>query len=359
MLSCDGDIYLFGSNYFGEVGQRTLEKEERFPIKLEVNNKFIDIASHPYEHISMSQSIDGIYYVWGRYEDKHVWSPQPTKYESFEDILISNDNIYNIKALDKLIKFKDSFVKTGFYSKNFEEIKKLGFGSFGIVFKVKIKEDIDYPYYYRSRGIEYSAIKRIEFTPVVGKDKIIREYLNYLIITRNCFGNEYLVKHFDAWFEESVVANQPGISLYIQMELCDKTLKDVINEFYNNWSLIYNGTLTPVGYYIASQIFTQILEGFNYLHERDLIHRDSKPANILLKKCDQKGLCVKIADFGIMVTHKFTGQSHTANQGTYHYMAPEVKKKAPEVKYEEYGTKSDIYSLGVIFKELIDCKTDE
>ncbi len=88
------------------------------------------------------------------------------------------------------------------------------------------------------------------------------------------------------------------------------------------------------------------------IYMNEILFIETKPANILLKKCDQKGLCVKIADFGIMVTHKFTGQSHTANQGTYHYMAPEVK-------YEEYGTKSDIYSLGVIFKELIDCKTDE
>ncbi len=45
-------------------------------------NKFIDIASHPYYRISMSQSIDGIYYVRGDFEDKVVLSPQPTKYES-------------------------------------------------------------------------------------------------------------------------------------------------------------------------------------------------------------------------------------------------------------------------------------
>jgi alpha-tubulin suppressor-like RCC1 family protein len=62
LLSCEGDIYAFGSIECGEVGNGTREIQ-RFPIKLELNNKFIDIASNPYYPISMSQSIDGIYYV--------------------------------------------------------------------------------------------------------------------------------------------------------------------------------------------------------------------------------------------------------------------------------------------------------
>jgi hypothetical protein len=66
-------------------------------------------------------------------------SPQSTKYESFEDILISNNFIHNIKTFEKLIEFKDSFVKNGFYSKNFEEIKELRSRSFGSVFEVKKK----------------------------------------------------------------------------------------------------------------------------------------------------------------------------------------------------------------------------
>jgi hypothetical protein len=351
LLSCDGDIYAFGLNYCGEVGNGTREKQ-RFPIKLKLNEKFIDIASHPYECISMSKSIDGIYYVWGYFEGKCVLSPQSTKYESFEDILVSNDIIDNIKIFNKIIEFKDSFFRNGFYSKNFDELKKLGFGSFGKVFKVKIKHE----YYYMLRELrkrEYSAIKRIEFTSV-DKNEIIREYLNYKIITRNYSKNEYLVKHFSAWFEESVVSNQSGISLYIEMELCDKTLDDVIKEFDKESHLKTNGTLTTVGYYIASQIFIEILEGVNHLHEQNppLIHRDLKPANILLKKDYWKGFCVKIADIGLMVTHKYSEQSHTKDKGTPKYTAPEV------INSRKYDTKSDIFSLGVIFQNMFDLQID-
>jgi tRNA A-37 threonylcarbamoyl transferase component Bud32 len=341
LLSCDGDIYAFGGNGWGEVGNGTQE-EQRFPTKLGINNKFKDIASHPDYHISMSQSIDGIYYVWGQFEDKCVLGPQSTKYESFDDILISSNFIDNVKTFGKLIEFKDLFVKNGFYSKNFEEIKELGSGSFGSVFKVK------------RRG-KYSAIKRIEFTPAVGKDEMITEYLNYRIKTRNNSKNENLVKHIDAWFEESIDVNIPKISLYIQMELCDKTLDDVFYEFINDSKLKTTESLTKVGYYIASRIFIQILEGVNHLHKQNppLIHRDLKPANILLKKSDSKGVCVKIADIGLVVIHEYSEQSHTMDRKTPEYMAPEVRDK------KKYDTKADIYSLGVILKKLFSFETNK
>jgi len=133
------------------------------------------------------------------------------------------------------------------------------------------------------------------------------------------------------------------------MELCDKTLGEVIDEFDEDSHLKTNGMLTPVGYYIASNIFLQILEGVNHLHKQNppLIHRDLKPANILLKKDEAKGFRVKIADIGLAVIHKYSKQSHTLDKGTPKYMAPEV------VKGKKYDTKADIYSLGVIFQNLL------
>jgi hypothetical protein len=112
------------------------------------------------------------------------------------------------------------------------------------------------------RESEYSAINRIELSTSVDKNEIITEYLNYKIITKNYFKNEYLAKHFYAWFEESV-SNHSGISLYTEMELCDKTLKKVINEFNDESHLKTNGMLAIVGYYIASKVFLQILEGIS------------------------------------------------------------------------------------------------
>jgi hypothetical protein len=357
LLSDVGNIYAFGWNTYGEIGNGT-EKSRRFPVKLELKKKFIDIASHPYYEISMSQSIDGIYYVWGYFEGKKVLSPQPTKYESFEEILISNNFIRNTKTFGKLFEFKGSFLKNYFYSKNFKQLNELGFGSFGSVFKVKREVNK-----YSRRRVEYSAINKIEFTSV-DKNAIIREYLKYKIITRNYSKNEYLVKYFDAWLEESF-SNQSGICLYIQMELCDMTLEEAIKEFtkdstlkttiYDFGEILFNkGTLTIVGYYIASNIFLQILEGVNHLHKQDppIIHGALTPSNILLKKSEE-GLYVKIADFGLIALHQYSGQWHTIDKGTLQYMAPEVFTN------KKYDTKADIYSLGVIFNDLTDFEPDE
>jgi serine/threonine-protein kinase len=139
------------------------------------------------------------------------------------------------------------------------------------------------------------------------------------------------------------------------MELCDKTLDDVIKEFDKESHLKTNGTLTTAGYCIASNIFLQILEGVNHLHKQNppLIHRDLKPANILLKKSDSKGICVKIADFGLMAIHKLLEKSHTIDKGTPKYTAPEV------INSRNYNTKADIYSLGVIFRNLFDLEITE
>ncbi len=67
-----------------------------------------------------------------------------------------------------------------------------------------------------------------------------------------------------------------------------------------------------------------------------------------MKKSDSKGICVKIADFGLIAIHKFSEQLHTQDQGTPKYTVPEVRDS------RKYDTKADIYSLGIIFQNLFD-----
>ncbi|KAK0630579.1 kinase-like domain-containing protein [Bombardia bombarda] len=95
----------------------------------------------------------------------------------------------------------------------------------------------------------------------------------------------------------------------------------------------------------------QILNGLSYLHNRDIIHRDIKGANILV---DNKGT-IKISDFGISkkieATNILNGANNNKNrpslQGSVFWMAPEV------VKQTSYTRKADIWSLGCLVVEMM------
>jgi serine/threonine protein kinase len=70
----------------------------------------------------------------------------------------------------------------------------------------------------------------------------------------------------------------------------------------------------------------------------------------LLEKSHSKGICVKIADFGLMAIHDFPEKSHTLDKESTKYIAPEV------INSTKYNTKADIYSLGIIFQNLFALK---
>ncbi|MGH7968068.1 MAG: protein kinase domain-containing protein, partial [Limisphaerales bacterium] len=93
----------------------------------------------------------------------------------------------------------------------------------------------------------------------------------------------------------------------------------------------------------------KICEALQYAHEQGVVHRDIKPENILLDKSGR----VKIADFGIakMLGDEPGQQTLTGAKdavGTPHYMAPEQIEKPLSVDH-----RADIYSLGVVFYEML------
>ncbi|GAA5925359.1 uncharacterized protein JCM15063_005005 [Sporobolomyces koalae] len=99
---------------------------------------------------------------------------------------------------------------------------------------------------------------------------------------------------------------------------------------------------------LVSKFVRQILTGLDYLHEREIIHRDIKGANILV---DNKGN-IKISDFGISKKVEdnllSSAKVHRPSlQGSVYWMAPEV------VKQTAYTSKADIWSLGCLVVEML------
>eukprot|EP00775_Hariotina_reticulata_P007213 gene7213-7427_t len=85
------------------------------------------------------------------------------------------------------------------------------------------------------------------------------------------------------------------------------------------------------------KVCMEVSRGMDYLHQRKIIHRDLKAANLLL---DENGT-VKIADFGVARMIETNGHM-TAETGTYRWMAPEV------IEHKPYDEKADVFSFGVI-----------
>lgn len=120
---------------------------------------------------------------------------------------------------------------------------------------------------------------------------------------------------------------------YIVMEYVEgKTLKQLLKK---------RGSLTLSE---AIDIMLQITDGMAHAHNSYIIHRDLKPQNIMIKDDGQ----IKITDFGIAMALNATQLTQTNSvMGSVHYLPPE------QASGKGCTIKSDIYSMGIIFYELL------
>jgi serine/threonine protein kinase len=100
-------------------------------------------------------------------------------------------------------------------------------------------------------------------------------------------------------------------------------------------------------------LFAQVCQAVQHAHGKGIIHRDLKPSNILV--ATQEGRpCAKVIDFGIAkatlgnLTDKTLFTAHGGFVGTLEYMSPEQAEGSMDI-----DTRTDVYSLGVVFYELL------
>lgn len=193
---------------------------------------------------------------------------------------------------------RENFIKKkeGDINDYYEIGKKIGEGSYGVVFQAKDKVTS-----------ELRAIKKLELTKIKNPIR-----LNNELSALKTLDHPNIIKLFEIFEDETYI--------YLVQEFCAGgelfdhiAAQDHFDEFY------------------AASIFEQVLKALWYCHKNKICHRDLKPENFMMSSTSEGSGTIKLIDFGL--SRKFFEVSDTGEKalirmktkaGTAFFMAPEV-----------------------------------
>ena len=182
----------------------------------------------------------------------------------------------------------------------------LGGGSFGKVYEVTYNGKK-----YAGKKINKSTLKTEK------QKKALTNEIDTLFKMKDCDNSVSIIKHYEDENNEILI-----------LELCDKELGDIIP---------LNGFNDDMIYLIMNQLNTAL----NMMHYYNIVHRDIKPQNIMVKYTNDSysKFLVKINDYGFS---RAVSDYASTFCGTPIYMAPEI------ILRQKYDKKVDLWSIGIM-----------
>ncbi len=217
-----------------------------------------------------------------------------------------------IRSLEKKFQQSSTLPKLQSYVDRFQLYRKLGTGAMGSVYKARDQ-----------LTNQWVALKTL---PINQQDEeLLRGFLQEGRTAKR-LDHPNIVQIYDYGIEND--------HYFISMEFLEgKTLKEVLKP------------LGPVNMKNFLSIAPPLANALAYAHQNHIIHRDIKPSNIMLLS----NRVVKLMDFGISKLTQFSDHKSIA-RGTPIYISPE------QILGIQTTKQSDLYSLGVVFYEMISGK---
>lgn len=281
------------------------KKEDEAHLKTLINKK-VYYAS--YESIHNQKIIDEINLIITE-QDIEVQELE-TEDESYlfdQEITITDETVLDGLAINKVADSDEVTVP------GYEIIKPIGKGAMSIVFLAKRLED------------NLNVVLKVMFTRTKKDMVFLRQFMQeYKLLSSIDHANIVTI------YERGFASNFAYIAI----------------EYLPNGDLRRRMNLKDSSAELALNFTEQIAAGLKAAHEVNIIHRDIKPANILFKTQD----ILSLTDFGAARDLNIHPEDEELNNmivGTPYYMSPEQGAGA------EVDERSDIYSLGIIFYELL------
>lgn len=240
--------------------------------------------------------------------------------EHVKKFLIGTPSIFFIR--EYTVDFFSNFTPKLKYpcKSDYQKIKRLGGGSYGDVYKVKLKKDVN--------GAEYA----LKLSDLEGEG-ISQSFIREVSILRN-------VEHKNVVKIVDVLSNARGFVL----ELMDSDLK-----FFS----VSNEALIKSSYVLQEKIAKDLLAGLEYIHSHGILNRDIKPQNVLVRgKWDPNSpddLEIKLCDFGLSRGKGLLPleASYTTEVCTLWYRPPELLlgKSVYDCKVDAWSTACTIYEV--------------
>ncbi|KAF1981232.1 kinase-like protein [Aulographum hederae CBS 113979] len=272
-----------------------------------------------------------------------------------------------------------SALETSRYNREFTEIRMIGKGGYGKVYKAMHRLDGE-AYAIKKIMINVARLQRIE---AKGEDEVDNLLGEVRALAKLDHPN--IVRYHSGWLEFSPLAhNEPSVlTLHLQMAIYPFNLAKYLSPSQSSTpttpcspSEIMDMPHPPIRhcFHTASSlhIMLAILDGVQYIHSRGIVHRDIKPGNIFLCIREEPALgrvpMFRIGDFGLAsFLAQPEGQTPVSSEvsqavarltrkrrvplspvGTEPYCAPWNPSSSGKV-----SAKLDVYSLGIVLCELL------